>query len=159
MTTFIWREILTVSVGEMSRTQALECCRKFDALKSLYPHYDTSVNDYAELMSEADLLAVMSAPVVVKYKGEPVGWGEQCVELEEDTFRLTLPLTRKSFDLMPMSLTTAWVNAALLSNAWFIDTLKKAMGLTSMLSYVPESGSAVSNEPTKASQTTTTIGQ
>lgn len=153
MTTFVWREVLSVSVGEMSRTQAIECCRKFDAITEIF-------TDYVEQTSEADILVVLEAPVVIKVKGEAFTVGERTIQLSDDeSFVLSLPLTRDSFDALPMSLATAWINAALRSNEWFIDTLKKVYSLTTTNNFVSKSGSALSNAPTPATLQTTTIGQ
>lgn len=153
MTTFIWREVLSVNIGEMSRTQAIECCRKYDALTEIF-------TDYIELMGEADILAVLNAPVVVKVKGEVFSIGERAIELpDEQPFKLVLPLTRDCFDAMPMSLATAWINAALRSNDWFIDTLKKVYSLTSTNNSELKSGNEQSSEPTTTSQPMTIIGQ
>lgn len=153
MTTFIWREVLSVNVGEMSRTQAIECCRKFDALLEIFP-------DYIEQLAEADILTVLEAPAVIKVNGEVFSIGERTIQLpDEQPFKLVLPLTRECFDGLPMSLATAWISAALRSNEWFIDTLKKAAGLTSTSNLESKSGNAPSNEPTQPISQTMTIGQ
>lgn len=153
MTTFIWREVLSVSVGEMSRTQAIECCRQFDKLTTLF-------TEYVELMAEADILTVLHAPVVVKINGEAFSSGERMIELpDEQPFKLVLPLTRNAFNNLPMSLATVWISAAIRSNEWFIDTLKKVVGLTPTSNSELVSGNAPLNEPTEASLTTTTIGE
>lgn len=153
MTTFVWREVLSVNVGEMSRTQAIECCRKFDALLEIFP-------DYIEQLAEADILTVLEAPVVIKVNGEVFTIGERTIELpDEQPFKLVLPLTRECFDALPMSLATAWISAALRSNEWFIDTLKKAAGLTTTNNSESKSGNAPSNEQTQPISQTMTVGQ
>lgn len=153
MTTFIWREVLSVSVGEMNRTQAIECCRKFDELATVF-------TVYAALMTEADILTVCHAPVVVKLNDEVLGAGERTIELPNgDTFKLVLPLTRTNFNNLPMSLSEVWINAAIRSNEWFIDTLKKVVGLTPMSSFVSESGNELSNEQIAAPLMITTTGE
>lgn len=153
MTTFVWNEILSVSVGEMSRTQAIECCRKFDALTEIF-------TNYIELMAETDILTVLEAPAVVKINGEVFSLGERTIELlDERPFKLVLPLTHDCFDALPMSLATAWINAALRSNAWFIDTLKKTMTLTTANNLEPKSDNAPSNGLNQMTSPMTMTGQ
>lgn len=153
MTTFIWRDVLSVNVGEMSRTTAIECCRSFDELTELF-------QDRIALLGEADILTVLFAPVVIKINGETFNAGERVIEMsDEQPFALTLPLTRAAFNALPMSLATAWINAAIRSNEWFIDTLKKVVSLTSTNNLESKSGNAPSNEPTQPISQTMTIGQ
>lgn len=155
--TFTWREILTVTVGEMSRTRALECTRHFDAISPLFTEKDGTIR-YNELMSEFDLLAVMYAPSTVKLKGEVIGEGEQTIRYDDESFRLVLPLTREIVVALPMSLCQAWIGAAVEANGWIVDTLKKAWSLTLPKEPEPKSGNAPLREPMPTLQTTPTIG-
>lgn len=140
MATFKWRD-LTITVGEMSRTTALECARQFDLLAKVY-------TDYIELTREADVLAVLYAPVTVKVKETPFNSGTQTIEVEgRNPFDLTLPLTREGFYSLPMSLSEVWVNAAVTENGWFVDVLKKVFSLTSPNGSEPKSGSEPLTEP------------
>lgn len=152
MTTFTWRDTLTVSVGEMSRAQALDCSRQFDAMIGVF--------DYADLLEETDVIGVLHAPVTIKVDGEMFGGGERFVKVGEDEpFKLTLPLTRECFSQLPMSLTQQWVSAMILSNEWLIDALKKASSLTPANASAPKSGSAPSSEPIPEPTAMTTTGQ
>lgn len=152
MTTFVWREILSVSVGEMSRTAAIDCCREFDLITEIY-------TNYAEQVAEADILSVIHAPVVVKINGDIFSSGERLIATpDEQPFKLILPMTREHFLTLPYSLTAAWVSAAVQSNKWWIDSLLKVYGLASRNNSEPKSGSAPLNEPTTASQPMTMIG-
>ena len=151
MTTFVYRD-LTISVDEMSRTEALTVCRTFDAMKSVYTEVD-------DLMEEADILCALSAPTAIKQgNGHAKQTGKFTVKTEDAEFVVTLPLTRDEFVKLPMSLTQAWVTASLESNNWFIDTLKKAFGLTQMMISASESGSVPSPELTATSLPIPTSG-
>jgi hypothetical protein len=152
VTTFTWKDTLTVSVGESSRTQAIDCARAFDALAQVMTSYD-------ELMAETNVLGVLHAPSTVRFKGEVLGVGERTILIEgEEPFKLSLPLTPETFNALPMSLTAAWIDAMVRSNGWLIDTLKKALSLTSLNESEPKSGSAPLSEPTAEPQTMTTPG-
>lgn len=152
MQTFTWRDILTVSVGEMNRAQGLDCARHFEILKGAMPSVET-------LLHEADMLVCLYAPAVVTLRGEILADGERVIDLEEhETLRLALPLTRDVFLALPMSLTEQWIAAAVTSNDWFVDALKKALSLALETSSVPESGSAPSSEPTTISLPMPTTG-
>lgn len=152
MATFTWRDVLTVSVGESSRTQAMECARAFDALAQV----STGLDD---LLSEANVLGVIYAPNTVRLRGVVLSAGVHEIKLEGDEpFNLTLPLTHDGFCNLPMSLTAMWVDAMVRSNGWLIDTLKKVVSLASTNSLEPKSGSAPSSEPTATLQTMTTPG-
>ena len=152
MTTFVYRD-LTISVGEMSRTEALNVCRQFDLMKTVYTSYD-------DLMEEADILCALSAPPTIRQGvGYPNQTGTFTVATDDDTeFVVTLPINREQFVKLPMSLTQAWVTASLESNDWFIDTLKKAFGLTRMMNSELGSGNVPSSELTTKSQPMMTTG-
>lgn len=152
MTTFVWND-LTISVGEMSRTDALDVCRQFDVMKTVYTAYD-------DLMSEADILCAISAPTTIKQGTNIIRQsGAFTVTIDDDTeFDVSLPITRESFMKLPMSLTAAWITASLQSNDWFIDTLKKAFGLTRAVNSVQELGNAPLPDLIATSQPMTTIG-
>jgi hypothetical protein len=152
VTTFNWRDALMVSVNEMSRTQALDCAREFDLLLNV-------VTDIDELMREADVLGVLHAPAIVKWRGEVLGSGEQVIQLDEgESIKLVLPLTRECFNALPMSLTQLWVNAMIKSNGWLVEELKKVLSLTSPSVSEPKSGDAPSTDPMTVSPATTTTG-
>ncbi len=152
MTTFTWKDTLTVSVGESSRTQAIDCARAFDALAQVVSGYD-------DLMVETNVLGVLHAPYTVRYKGEILSAGERLIQLDgEEPIRLVLPLTHETFNALPMSLTTAWIDAMVRSNGWLVDTLKKALSLALETNSEPKSGNAPSSEPTAEPQTMTTPG-
>lgn len=149
MATFVWRNTLTVSVGEMSRTAALECCQRFDTLAQVY----TNTGD---LLAETDILTVLYAPLTVKVGSEPFAAGERTLELDDgERVTLTLPLTREGFMALPMSLTAAWISAAVRSNGWLVDILGKVFAPTSETGSAPKSDGAPlnalnpMNEPTK----------
>lgn len=152
MATFTWKEKLTVTVGEMSRTQGIDCARQFDLLAKVY-------TDYNELMRESDALVVINAPVTIRSGDKVLSEGEYDIRLpDEKVISLVLPLTRDSFYALPMSLSEAWINAAVTENGWFIDTLKKVFSLTSQNNSEPKSGSEPSSAQSLTAQTTMTIG-
>ena len=151
MATFTWKDKLTVTVGEMSRTQGIDCARQFDLLAKVYTDYD-------ELMREADALVVINSPTTIRTGDKMLSDGVHGIKLDDKVVKLVLPLTRDSFYELPMSLSEAWVNAAVSENGWFIDTLKKAFSLTSPNNSEPKSGSEPFSEPSLTAQTTMTIG-
>lgn len=152
MPTFVWREILTISVSEMSRTAAIDCCREFDMITAIY-------TTYAEQTSEADILSVVHAPAIIKVNGDIFSSGERLIEVPDDQpFKLVLPLTRESFLALPYSLTAAWINAALKSNGWWIDSLLKVYSLAPKNNLEPKSGNGLLNELIAVPLMITTIG-
>lgn len=152
MSTFTWRDTLTVSVGECSRTQAIECTRAFDALTKV-------VQDFDELMAETNVLGVVFAPNVVRVGGEIFSAGEREIAVNDEMpFKLILPLTHDNFVKLPVTLTRLWIDAMVRSNGWLIDDLKNWLSLISASNSEPKSGSAPSNEPTAEPQTTTIPG-
>ena len=152
MPTFTWRNTLTVAVGEMSRTQAIECARAFDALAQVVTTYD-------DLFAETNVLGVVHAPCLVRWKGTVLGDGEHDILIDgEPPFKLILPLSPDRFNQMPHSLTAAWIDAMLNANSWLLDTVKKVLSLALVNSSAPKSGDEPSNEPTPEPQTTTTAG-
>lgn len=152
MATFTWQDILTVTVGEMSRAQALDCARQFQTLSRVYTDVD-------ELMVEADVTGVLYAPVVVKLYGNLLDPGPHVITLADDVdFTLTLPLTHEAFNVLPMSLAQLWITAMVQSNGWLIDLLKKVSSLTTENGSGPKSDDAQSNEPKVEALTTPTIG-
>lgn len=152
MATFIWRDVLTVTVGEMSRTKAIECCQQFDLLASIYTNPD-------DLLAETDVLCAISAPTTIKIRGEVFTDGERIITLDEgESVRLKLPLDRETFMALPMSITQAWVSAAVSSNSWLVDVLKKVFSLASETGSAQKSGSEPSSELSPKSSPTKTTG-
>jgi len=152
MATFIWRNVLTVTVGEMSRTRAIECCQQFDLLAGIYTNAD-------DLLAETDVLCVLHAPTTVKVRGEVMAEGERLILLDEgESIRLTLPLTRECFMALPMTLTRAWIAAAVGSNDWLVDVLKKVFSLASETGSAQKSGDGPSSEPSLTNFMTKTTG-
>lgn len=153
MPSFTWRNCLTVSVSEMSRTQALDCARSFDLLAQVYPSLD-------DLVAEADVLCVIFAPCIIKVGDRILEAGTHIVKRDDgDSLSLTLPLTSDSFKALPMGLTEAWINAAVSCNEWIIDALKKNILRTINLLSEQKSDSAPLNEPTPSVPMTETTGQ
>lgn len=143
MTTFVWRDVLTVSVNEMSRTQALECARQFDVLARVY-------KDITSLMHETDVIVVLDAPTVIKVNDAPFQVGKIVVEPEGSAaFELELPLTREGFHALPMSLTEAWIDAAVRENNWLIEALKKILLPMQQSNKEPVSDNGQSKEPSQ----------
>ena|SRR5258708_906152 len=152
MATFTWHDILTVSVGEMNRAQALDCARQIQTLSKVYVDYD-------ELMVEVDATATLFAPAVVKLYGNLLDGGVHSIPTEDGSaFILTLPLTRESFNALPMSLATLWIAAMVKSNGWLVDLLKNLSSRTTPNEPEPKSGSAPLSEPTAVALTMPTIG-
>lgn len=151
MATFTWNG-LTVSVGEMSRAAALTCARQFGDAATIFTDFD-------DLMYEGNLLVVLHAPVLVKFEGALLDKGQRELHFEDETLTLVLPPTRESFNALPMSLTQAWIDAAVRANGWFVDTLKKALSLASPTNSEPKSGDGLSNEPSATIPVTMTPGE
>lgn len=122
MPTFTWRDTITVSVGEMSRTAALECMRDFDSIVSAFSSYD-------DLMRELDVIGVLHAPAVVKVNGEIIT-GERVVQIDDESVRFVLPLTRECLNALPFTLSSAWINAMVTGNEWLVEAIKKVFSLT-----------------------------
>jgi len=152
MTTFTWRDTLTVSVGEMSRAQGLDCARNFELLARVYP-------DYEQLLLASDVLFVKYAPSVVKFGPDVLGNGAHKIEIGGEPVTLELPLTEQGFNALPITLCQAWVSAALTSNGWLIEHLKKVISLIPVTNSEPESGNAPLTEPTETRPLMTTIGE
>lgn len=152
MPSFSWRDVLTVSVTEMSRAQALDCTRHFNLMVGVMSTID-------DLLREADILAALYAPAVVRYHGDILAAGEKTIDLGDgETLTLTLPITREAFMALPMSLTERWISVAITANDWLIESLKKSFEGMLATTSAPVSGSAPSSEPTAVSPTTTTTG-
>lgn len=153
MTTFIWRDTLTISVSEMNRAQALDACRQFDLAAKVF-------SEDVELFREVDVIAVLNAPVVVKIDNQIVTAGERVVTVgEEEPFMLALPLTHENFYALPMSLTELWIQAAAQSNEWLLVTLKKTLDLTTVLAPALRYVNALSLASKAPAPLTTTTGE
>lgn len=156
MATFTWKDTLTITVGEMSRTRALECTRHFDAILPLFTtEAGLRVDD---LLGELDLLMIVYAPATVRHKNDILTDGEHVFQVEDEMIKLSLPLDRDRVNALPMSLSQAWVSAAVRSNDWLVQALKNASSLARKIEDGPKSGSGPSAELTPAVPTTTMIG-
>lgn len=153
MATFTWRDEITVSVGEMSRAQALDCARQFE----IATQFAISL---PELMAETDVLGVLNAPAVVQHKSQVIDAGTRTITLADgECISLTLPMTRECFSALPISLTRQWITAMVKSNEWLVDDLKKLLSLATEKISEPQSGSAPSTEPTREVKTIKTTGE
>jgi hypothetical protein len=154
MPSFTWRN-LTVTVGEMSRAQALDCARDFNPLVGLFPANDTG------LLMELEVLCVLHSPATIlgNDDGLQAATGSKTYTVDEKELTITLPITREAFDKLPYTLTKAWIIAAVDANGWLVDDLKKALSrITTQINASP-SGSVPSSESTTTPQTTKTTGE
>lgn len=152
MPTFTWHDCLTVSVHEMSRADALDCARQFDLLAGVIPNV-------GEYLAEINALIAVKAPAAVRFQGVLLNAGPRHLVLsDEEAVDLTLPLTREAFDALPMSLATAWSNAASAANDWVVEALKKILLPVSPSSSASKSDSGPSAEPAAILPATTTNG-
>lgn len=118
-----WKDKLTIWVGEMSRAQALQFSQQAELI--------TLVADFEFLSREVEFLFVSAAPCRVKYQDQLLADGihEILVNPNEPPILLTLPMTRKCFDELPVSLSNEWYKAAEAENQYmagfFLEALRK----------------------------------
>lgn len=153
MPTFTWHDLI-VTVGEMSRTAALECARDINPYVGLY-------RDDAALLQELETLSVIHSPSAIRAAGETLSTtaGKRIFTVNGEQLEIELPLTREGFNKLPYSLTMAWINAAVNANEWLVDDVKKAYSRATMTTSASPSGNAPSSEPTATPQTTKTTGE
>jgi hypothetical protein len=135
---FTWHDRLIVAVSEMNRASALRVAQSINALLEI----DT---DKAGFMSnEIQLAFVLNAPCKVVYDGAVLDAGTHHLDMGEGGVDLMLPLTREGFEMLPVSLTALWIEAAEKENEWlsnrFLQTLSRITPFTSE----PSSANAVS---------------
>lgn len=106
MATFHWRDILTITVNEMSRAAALEASQMLKVI------LESDLDDASIINGELAWMNVGLSPCIVIYKNAVLADGKHNIIAGDLTFDLELPLNRKNFESWPVSLTMLWVDAS-----------------------------------------------
>jgi len=147
MKTFVWRDLIKVVTGEITRLQQLRLQRDIANMAAIIE----DMSNEEALMYLDDLMAMratralyvcvdgawqeISAPLEVEVSGEPL------------TF--AMPMTPELFQQLPGSLTTPWLDAVQEENQFVIDRFLSFMRTeTDILnSLAPSSAAAPSSDP------------
>ncbi len=121
----IYREQLTLIVGLVSRAKALQVVQVFNSLM------EAEIDNAGFITNEFNFAYVINAPLKVLWKGKLLENGVHTLEFGEyDDITLTLPITRETFDELPVDLTAMWIEAARAENEWLNQHFLSAMRLT-----------------------------
>lgn len=112
MARFSYKDRLTVVVHEMNRAAALRVAQTINTL------VDIETDSAGFMSNEVHLAFVLNAPCMVTYDKSVLTDGTHHLAIDDSVIELTLPLTRETFEALPVSLTAAWIEAAELENEW-----------------------------------------
>jgi len=116
---FTWGD-LTITVRELNRADVFRAATAFDALINDFVGDESSTPIGAT--SEINWILTAHSPAVVRYKGVRLEDGIHTIGEGDDTFTLTLPLTRYCFELdLPGSLALQWGTAAWEANPYLAN--------------------------------------
>jgi len=130
----IYRDRLILLISEVSRPKALQVVQVVNALK------EAELDNAAHISDEFFFAYVQNAPVKALFDGKLLDNGTHVLKFEEyDELTLTLPLTRDCFDQLPVSLTSAWIEAAQAENEWLNSHFLAVMRTTMPTLFAQES--------------------
>lgn len=129
-----YRDRLILLISEVSRAKALQVVQVVNALM------DADLDNAGYISNEFNFAYVSNAPVKVLFDGKLLENGTHVLKFEEyDELTLTLPLTRECFELLPVSLSAAWVEAAQAENEWLNQHFLSVMRMTMPTLFAQES--------------------
>lgn len=138
MAKFTYKDKLIVAVWEMNRAAGLHVGNIINSL------IDIQTDNDGFLTNEVHLAFALNAPCKIVYNGAVLEDGTHHLDIGEEGFDLTLPLTREGFEALPVSLTVQWVEAAELENEWLSSHFLAILNRILTLKSVPSSDVAAS---------------
>lgn len=145
----IWKDLVKINVGEITRAESLVLARDLEAV-------DASDGDFVRVAREIDGLIMRRAARAIYVCKDGV-WvrveaGTPAVVSlgEDDTFTLSFPPTIEEINALPASLDAAWSDAAAEENRFVQDTFLRSLHtqLNTPKPSEPPSAAAPSSAPT-----------